>query len=780
MSGESEGENQRKPAATLTCIIVDPQSGKLSLAVREVDSKGALLDCDKEFQENEYIDAALEADDGKRHSLFAHVISSGGEGLRLRWLHFDPSEEAKLVTFLGGEVDTSAALPRKADAAKIQRSTRRVIAPKGDGAVVEDESSATNVGTDVGAKSSGSQRKTRRIIRPRTVGGDEGVTPFSGTARLSSGDSDAKKRKKAGPPVVRSRNKDSAAVELKLDDEYSPSEAKGDAAEGHGSSAARQAITGGITPGVPAKGDEAHDVVIASTARYEELSGSGSESDSESGAQRKSASETKSKTKKRMTKRSNIIGDDGRLDVGATIKSKAKSVSSSELAARHERVRVLNMRTIKHLIQDAVAEAVRHMGSSLDENEKKRLLEEAEEEFQARLQIFQAEQKGLKEQAEAYQQQLKRAEQLLEDERKRKIEADQFTVSDAGLVDMEKRFERIITRTIAKNNVGSDVEEELKALVGKLLDEEREHIAEQARKAQGDAIELLEKKVGRLAKNLESTQQERDRAHRQMEVMAAHGGGIALQNVMQAGLGDEDPDREQKLLLLKDIFDQNKSLRDEMQGAGIKIVSRRKKPQPVEAATEEASVSEAVQASPEGEAADDQAAVAESPAGDQPVARAEDEADSEESEESEDELVDPDDMPWEPGMTFRTDVEGDNEDDDDGPVKKIGAAAAIANFKPPPLLRDSAASDAAATTSDEVVADKEATESEADDNEAADDEELMNPDDMPWEPGMSFSTDIQGENEDEDDDDDGQVKKISAAAAIAKFEPPPLMPKEND
>ena len=43
------------------------------------------------------------------------------------------------------------------------------------------------------------------------------------------------------------------------------------------------------------------------------------------------------------------------------------------------------MSTIKELIQDAVGEAVKRLGGLFEESERKRLLEEAEEEFKQRL-----------------------------------------------------------------------------------------------------------------------------------------------------------------------------------------------------------------------------------------------------------------------------------------------------------------------------------------------------------------------------------------------------------
>ena len=62
------------------------------------------------------------------------------------------------------------------------------------------------------------------------------------------------------------------------------------------------------------------------------------------------------------------------MDIGASIRSHAKTIRASELASRHERVRVLNMATIKSLIMEAVEEAASSLTRSLGEAERKGLL----------------------------------------------------------------------------------------------------------------------------------------------------------------------------------------------------------------------------------------------------------------------------------------------------------------------------------------------------------------------------------------------------------------------
>ena len=61
-----------------------------------------------------------------------------------------------------------------------------------------------------------------------------------------------------------------------------------------------------------------------------------------------------------------VVGQDGRMDIGATLRSKAKTIRASELAARHDKVRVLNLATIRQLIQEVVEEAAGHLTRALN------------------------------------------------------------------------------------------------------------------------------------------------------------------------------------------------------------------------------------------------------------------------------------------------------------------------------------------------------------------------------------------------------------------------------
>ena len=182
-----------------------------------------------------------------------------------------------------------------------------------------------------------------------------------------------------------------------------------------------------------------------------------------------------------------IIGRDGRMDIGASIRSHAKTVRASALAARHDRVRVLNMGTTsRRLILEAVVEeAAAHLTRSLNESERKRLLEEAEGRLpRSALKAFQAEKDSSEQKTKRLGEQLEAARRLLDEERKRTIKADQFTVSEEGLGEIEDKFNRLLNRSISEGGIAPELEEQLRTLIAHILDSERGKIRERELEAQ--------------------------------------------------------------------------------------------------------------------------------------------------------------------------------------------------------------------------------------------------------------------------------------------------------
>ena len=77
--------------------------------------------------------------------------------------------------------------------------------------------------------------------------------------------------------------------------------------------------------------------------------------------------------------------------------------------------------------------------------------------------------------------------------------------------------------------------------------------------AGSEDMSILEQKVKRLAASLEETAKERDQQKKMLEAMQA-AADQGIKGNMMIGLSDEDPDKERKMALLKNIFDDIKSI----------------------------------------------------------------------------------------------------------------------------------------------------------------------------------------------------------------------------
>lgn len=370
--------------------------------------------------------------------------------------------------------------------------------------------------------------------------------------------------------------------------------------------------------------------------------------------------------------RTAVIGSDGRMDVGAAIRSKAKTVRASELAARHDKVRVLNMATIKSLIQEAVEEAAAHLTRALGDAERKRLLEEAEEGFKERLKAFELDKKSAEEKARVLQADLNAAKELLEQERKRSIQADQFTVSEAGLADLDLRMMKIIERSVARGEAGPELELKLREMIAHILDSERERLKEKELAAHNDKIALLEKKVARLAHSLDETEKERDEARQIAEAMERDGLSVQeVRNKYRIGLAGDDPNRERKLALMRELVEQNRELRKQL---GIKTRD------PAEVAREQEAEDQRKRAEAEAARrellADRAEAAAAAPAAAVPAADEAQDGDGA-AETAADPGINPDDQPWEPPAKPAVAA---SEDD-----RGIKIMRSYKDFAPPPL-----------------------------------------------------------------------------------------------
>lgn len=673
-------------------IIADTTGSPILAPLVEISPAHAIITSDAEFEANAYLDLTLELKGQPPRKFFAHVVAPEAKGIRIRWMHLDPGEEQKLKGLLAAYARSAGAL-----GAQPGHGTRRVIKPRTDtftpfgGGDVEVQLPAKPAPPPP-RPADGEHRPTRRLIKP---GGGRSDAEAEPTPALGPGE------ESKGRPVVLAPT-DKFERMRSIDDAERPQPARTDATPAGGQP-------------IAAAGGDAFEALP-------EAPSSGTSG------------------------RTPVVGKDGRMDVGAAIRQKAKTVRASDLAARHDKVRVLNMGTIKALIQEAVEEAANHLTRALGEAERKRLMEEAEEGFKERLKAFELDKKSAEEKARVLQNDLNSAKMLLEEERKRSIAADQFTVSEAGLAEIDVRMAKILERAVGRGDAGPELEAKLRELIASILDSEREKMREKELAAHNDKIALLEKKVARLAHSLDSTEKERDEARQIAEAMEKHGISAAeVKNKYKIGLDGDDPNRERKLALMRELVEQNRELRKAL---GHKL---RDPEEIAREIREEAAAKKAEAAKAKAEAlaamADDPAPAPVATATPAPVAEAarpEPEAPAEPAvDEASSEpvvpAIDPDDLPWTPTAAPAAKAEAD-----DRGVKRM---TAYKQFEPPPLER--AAPPPAAAPSGEAI------------EVAVDQAEAVDPDDMPWTPPSDApAASAEGSS----------VKRI----AVVKKEPPPL------
>ncbi|NCF55106.1 MAG: hypothetical protein GWP41_02420 [Planctomycetia bacterium] len=253
-------------------------------------------------------------------------------------------------------------------------------------------------------------------------------------------------------------------------------------------------------------------------------------------------------------------------DLESALRSRSRLVRTSAIAAQRDSVRVLNLSAIKELIQASVEETIRESGRSLDEKELRRLREESERGFKERLAEFENEKADLQSHIETLTARMNRTQDLLGAEKEREVERDRFTLSEESLGRLEKTLEKIVQRATHGEDLDPAVEQELRAVVNQSLDLERSKAREREETARSENIDLLERKVKRLAKNLDDARNQRDSA---LETVRRAESRDGFPNPLHTGVSlvspsEDGSDSERRRALLVDLVSENRQLREKI------------------------------------------------------------------------------------------------------------------------------------------------------------------------------------------------------------------------
>ncbi|MBN1443086.1 MAG: hypothetical protein JXA90_10265 [Planctomycetes bacterium] len=541
-----------------TCLLGDPYAGAVRVPIRKISGSEAVLDPSSGLRQDQFVYTTVELEEGPSIALSGLVVGTASQGILLQWMHSDPREADRVNTILE-EYDSRSppsteevlARDEELQAARESHETlqegasARQHAPEYreddlDPEAAEEAEAARHAGA-------GKPRPPRRQQAARPSPAGETRQP----AAARGLDPGAPRSAGGAPPETASTRRAVVADNVIVNRQGSRAERRPPGPQ----------VAGAAPPATPRA-----------------LRAEGSPPGEQTGSRDAGATPPGSRAGAGRTPSG--AARDGPLDVDATIRSRSQTMKASALAARLKTVQVIQMEAIKKLINEAVDESSASLATTLAASERTRLLEEAEEAFRERLERFQAEKTGLEARTRILEEQLDKAQRLLEEERLREIRADQFTLSDAGVIELETKLERLLGRVVLKNKVAPEVEGDLRRIVATLLDEEREKIRQKTEEAQSGKIELLEKKIARLARTLDIAEKEREKAQRRAQALESS--GISFRSPLQyAGIEEDDPAKERKLGLLKQLFDLNLELRRELEQAG-RLPHRSKPPPPRE------------------------------------------------------------------------------------------------------------------------------------------------------------------------------------------------------
>jgi cell division protein FtsB len=252
----------------------------------------------------------------------------------------------------------------------------------------------------------------------------------------------------------------------------------------------------------------------------------------------------------------------GKLELGSAIRRRLKVVRAAELAGQVDSLRVLNMSTLQDVLRAALAEATAWLTPRVAEKVQKRCLEQAEESLRNELAALQARNTRL----EAKVRELKEGAARAPVERQPATPAPvrKSASCEEVLAEVEKRFERLLRRAELSGDLAGGLKRDIRGLVSRALEEQRYELGDRATQAEKDKIAFLERKVQRLAGALEAATKERNHARRELDKALKAAQLMPFADFAKVGIDHDDPDRELKLSLLKEIVHSNRELRRAM------------------------------------------------------------------------------------------------------------------------------------------------------------------------------------------------------------------------
>lgn len=262
------------------------------------------------------------------------------------------------------------------------------------------------------------------------------------------------------------------------------------------------------------------------------------------------------------------------------LKDKTERIPLRALEKRGFRnVQVLDMRTIERIVQDAVDNTLDRRLQSVSAEERTEIEREAKAEFLKLLQEHKElraqkdasdrERDKLSSQVQNLRSELTARQQELAEEEARSLDQKSFSLSAESFVELERKVRQLFGRLMGEEQrmclaqVGpkalkglSEFERDLALLIDRVLGDQRDRYVEKERAEHQEKIDLLERRIAKLSKTLEQTE---DTLRKVAQAKSLDPGVASIFDSVQ-GLDLSDIDFERKSELLKEVFIQNLSL----------------------------------------------------------------------------------------------------------------------------------------------------------------------------------------------------------------------------
>ena len=135
------------------------------------------------------------------------------------------------------------------------------------------------------------------------------------------------------------------------------------------------------------------------------------------------------------------------------------------------------------------------------------------------------------------------------------------------MIELESKLGSMIDAAVESGTVAAPLEEKLREAMERSLDSERERTRVQEEEARNENIQLLERKIHRLAHNLDDARKDRDHARenaRRAEAKDRTPGFKGAGGDLVESSSSDDPNQGVRQALLLELVQENKELRSKI------------------------------------------------------------------------------------------------------------------------------------------------------------------------------------------------------------------------